>query len=177
RPRRGSRPAGKLPGRRARQQPGQPARQQLGRIPRPRTPGIPAPPRPPVRPGATGPWLGSALVVALAVAAEAGHLVAGYAEWPEATARGAYHVLAGALLGLVAAALLLATRPAVRAWSRVAGTVVALSGPVLWLAGAPLDVSPYAVMAAAAAAAITATEVALVVLLLFLPDRFLPGGS
>lgn|SRR5690606_4399719 len=157
RPRRGQRPAGRRAGRSAGQPP--------VRIPRPRTPGIP-----PRRPVSRTSGAAAYVAVALAVVAELGHLVAGYAEWPAATARGVYHVLAGALLGLVAAGLLLATRPAARAGSRVAGAVVALLGPVLWLAGAQWAASPYAVTPVAVAAGVTAAELALAALL-FLPTR------
>lgn len=155
RPRRGSRPTGRPPA------------QPAVRIPRPRTPGIP-PSRPPVRAsGGTVTWV----LVGLAAVAEAGHLVSGYVEWPAATARGIYHVVAGALLGLVAAVLLLVSQAVTRAWGRAAGTAVALSGPVLWLGGVQVGVSPYAVLPAAAAAGITATEITLAALFLFLPAR------
>jgi hypothetical protein len=100
-------------------------------------------------------------VVVPAVAAEAGHLLAAYVEWPESTTRGIYHVLAGALLGLVAATVRAgSTGPAL-----VAGAAVAFSGPVLWFAGALAGASPYAGTPAPVAAAVAACEVALTAVL------------
>jgi hypothetical protein len=100
-------------------------------------------------------------VVVPAVAAEAGHLLAAYVEWPESTTRGIYHVLAGALLGLVAATVRAgSTGPAL-----VAGAAVAFSGPVLWFAGALAGASPYAGTPAPVAAAVAACEVALTAML------------
>jgi hypothetical protein len=98
----------------------------------------------------------------LAVLAELGHLGAAYVEWPDSTVRGAYHVVAGALLGLVAAALATGTGR----YRFAAGAVVALAGPAAWLIGTLLDASPYRHLPAPAAIGVIACEIALTALLL-----------
>lgn len=139
-------------------------RRRAGRRPRsyaarlPRRTDPRAPRRRPTWPGL---WRAPWAVVVPAVAAEAGHLLAAYVEWPESTTRGIYHVLAGALLGLVAATVRAgSTGPAL-----VAGAAVAFSGPVLWFAGALAGASPYAGTPAPVAAAVAACEVALTAML------------
>ena len=94
--------------------------------------------------------------------AEAGHLAAAYLEWPEATARGIYHVAAGALLGMVAAAYSVGASRLLLA----AGTGVAVAGPVLWLGGILLDASPYHLLPAPVAIGTTVSEAALAAVLL-----------
>jgi hypothetical protein len=100
---------------------------------------------------------------ALAVAAETGHLAAAYLEWPGSAAAGGYHVAAGALLGLVAAAV--AFGGAGRVLLAV-GAAVASSGPMWWLGGTLLDASPYHQLPAPAAVGIAVCEAALAALLL-----------
>lgn len=111
------------------------------------------------RPAARRWGLPAAVVAAvtLAVTAEAGHLAAAYLEWPGSATRGAYHVVAGAALGLVAA--LLATGPGRGVVA--AGMAVAAAGPALWLAGAVLGAPPYRELPVLAAAGIAAGEVGL----------------
>jgi hypothetical protein len=96
-----------------------------------------------------------------AVAAEAGHLAAAFVEWPESTGRGAYHVLAGALLGLVAATV----RTGSARLALPAGAAAAVGGPVVWLGGTLLGATPYAQLPVPAAAGITAGELALAAVL------------
>jgi hypothetical protein len=115
----------------------------------------------PARPRLNLAWLPAVL----AVAAEAGHLAAAYLEWPSSATRGGYHVLAGALLGLVAAAVAIVRIGPDRV-RLGAGATVALAGPVLWLGGAVLDRSPYAELPTAAAAGVAVAELALAALLL-----------
>lgn len=128
-------------------------RQAVTRTPRTRS-WWPLPPR----------RLRSALRVAtgLAVAAELGHLAAALVEWPDTTARGGFHIAAGALLGLLAAMVWFGPNPGLLA----AGAAVALAGPVLWLAGSVLAASPYAQLPVPVAIGVTAGEVALAALLL-----------
>jgi hypothetical protein len=114
-------------------------------------------------------WLGTPwLPAALAVAAEVGHLAAAFVEWPESAARGAYHILAGALLGLVAAAVSAASGRLALA----AGAAVATAGPVVWLGGALLGTAPYRELPVGIAAGTALVEIALAaVLLLAWPAR------
>lgn len=102
-------------------------------------------------------------LAALAVAVELGHLVAAYLEWPGTAAVGVYHVVVGALLGTVAALLLMgtATRPV-----RIGGAVVAASGPVLWLVGVLVDLPPYREFPPVAGLGVAAGEAVLAALLL-----------
>jgi hypothetical protein len=109
------------------------------------------------RPPPTPAWL----LAALAVIGEVGHLAAAYVEWPGATARGAYHVTAGALLGLVA--VVLSTGTGRRRLA--AGAAIAVAGPVLWLAGSLVDASPYHQLPLPAALGVGAAEAALATLL------------
>ena len=131
-----------------------------------RVPGQRRPPsRPPSRPRGPAPagprwWSLPWLPAVLAVVAEVGHLAAAFVEWPESTDRGAYHVVAAALLGLVAAA-----GSGARRWMLAAGAAVAGSGPALWLGGALAGSAPYAGLAVPVAAGVAAAEVALAVLL------------
>jgi hypothetical protein len=129
------------------------ARLQRGSLPRARL----------RRPGAPRRWRSTPWLAApLALVGEAGHLAAAFLEWPESAARGAYQVVAGALLGLVAAVVLFAA-------SRVrlgAATAAAAAGPALWLGGALLGASPYGELPVPAAAGIAVCEVALAALLL-----------
>lgn len=115
------------------------------------------------------------LAVGLAVLVELGHLGTAYVEWPTSAARGGYHVLAGALLGLVAAVVLpdqAGGGPgATPGGSRVAragaaaGAVLAVAGPVLWLAGGLLGAPPYAELPVLAAAGLAGAELVLAALL------------
>lgn len=120
---------------------------------RQRPPG--SPPPMPDRP-VTG-WL-PAVLVTVALVAEAGHLASAYVEWPQSTVRGIYHVMAGAALGVVAA---LAATAARRAHLAVAAVVVMSAGPVVWLGGALLAAPAYREVPAALAAGIIATEIVL----------------
>lgn len=128
------------------------------RAPRPRRP----PARPPRRPRYAGPgwWSLPWLPAVLAVVAETGHLAAAFIEWPESTARGAYHVVAGALLGLIAAATLFRSGR----WVLAAGAAVAGTGPALWLGGM-LNAAPYGELAVPAAGGVTVIEAGLAALL------------
>jgi hypothetical protein len=103
----------------------------------------------------------------VAVVAEAGHLIASYVEWPGSAARGASHVAAGAVLGLVAAAVVAGTGRR----RFVAGAVVALAGPVWWLGGVLLGAPPYDRLPVPAAIGIAAGEIGLAALLLTAASR------
>lgn len=103
-----------------------------------------------------------AVAAVLAVVVELGHLAAAFVEWPQSTARGVYHVLAGAVFGLLAVAVHAGAGRVVR---RVAAAVAGL-GPLAWAAGAALGAPPYADLVLPAATAIAAAEVALAALLM-----------
>ncbi|HEY8451826.1 MAG TPA: hypothetical protein VIL54_06350 [Natronosporangium sp.] len=103
-----------------------------------------------------------AVAAVLAVAVELGHLAAAFVEWPQSTARGVHHVLAGAAFGLLAVAVHAGAGRVVRG----AGAAVAGLGPVAWAVGAVLGAPPYAHLPLPAAAVLTAAEVALAALLL-----------
>ncbi len=108
-------------------------------------------------PGRTTAWL----LALLAVAAEAGHLVAALVEWPQAPWRGAYHVLVGGLLGVVAA---LATDRGGRVRTVVAATV-GLLGPTAWLTSALAGVAVWHASPLPLPVAVTGAELVLVVVL------------
>lgn len=104
------------------------------------------------------------LAAGLAMLAELGHLGTAYAEWSGSAVRGGYHVLAGALLGLVAVAVWSGlSRPGVVAG---VGAAVAATGPALWLAGGLLGASPYAELPVPPAAGLAGIELVLAALLL-----------
>lgn len=98
------------------------------------------------------------LPATLAVAAEAGHLIVAYLEWQDSTTHGIYHVVAGALLGVIAAMLIARAADRVRL---TAAAVVAASGPLVWLGGPLLDAPPYQQAPTLAAIGIAACEIAL----------------
>jgi hypothetical protein len=117
---------------------------------------------PPRRPPQPRRWLRVTwLPAALAVTAEVGHLIAAYVEWPD-PARGAYHVTAGALLGLVAAGVSMRSSRTAHA----AGAVVAIAGPAVWLGTLLFGASPYHHLPTPAAVTILLTETALAALFL-----------
>jgi hypothetical protein len=100
------------------------------------------------------------LLAVLSGGAEAGHLAA-VVRWPGGAGGGAYHVLAGAALGLVTVSL--AFGPSRRAM--VAAGAVALAAPGGWLVGTLVAASPYQDVPVAAAIALTGVELVLAVLL------------
>jgi hypothetical protein len=120
----------------------------------------------PYRPPRTWPnWLATARLPALlAVAAEAGHLAAVLVEWPAAIARGVFHVLAAAALGVTAVRVYLTPT---RRHLTLALAVAAMP-PACWLVGSVIGLSPYDDYPAAAAAMLTAAELATTALLLAL---------
>lgn len=97
----------------------------------------------------------------LLLCAEVAHLGAALAEWPDSTARGAFHVVVGALLGLAIAAV----------WSGAAqrelavGAGVCAAVPVLWLLGALAGLNPYHDFPVLLAVAATLLELALAVVI------------
>jgi hypothetical protein len=78
-------------------------------------------------------------------------------EWPADPARGLFHVLAAAALGVLAVIVYFGhNTPAL-----FAGIGLTLALPAAWLAGALLGISPYADFPPAAALGLTVVEVAL----------------
>ena len=100
------------------------------------------------------------LLAVLSGGAEAGHLAA-VVQWPGGAGGGAYHVLAGAALGLVTVSL--AFGPSRRAMA--AAGAVALAAPGGWLVGTLLAASPYQDVPVTAAIVLSGVELILAVLL------------
>jgi hypothetical protein len=97
----------------------------------------------------------------LAVAAEVGHLMAGYLAWPDSPVRGAGHVILGGLLGVVAAVVLSGPHPL----RLTAAGAVALIGPLWWLGGALAGDAAYPALPVTAAAGLTLVELMLAAVL------------
>ncbi len=97
----------------------------------------------------------------LALAAEAGHLAAAMIEWPAATPRGAFHVLAAGVLGVVTVGVYFGPSRA----HLTLGLAVTLLVPGLWLAGTIAGASPYRHYPLPGAAALTLAELILAALM------------
>jgi hypothetical protein len=110
----------------------------------------------------TPPWLTlRVLSAAVLGVAELGSLAAAEVEWPDSLPRGLFHVLAAAVLGLLAATVYFGR-------SRVelsAGAVLAALLAVAWPAGAIAGLSPFRQLPGLAAAALTLLEAAAAALL------------
>lgn len=123
----------------------------------------PVPTRPASRwPAPLGARLLAVLPALLVLCAELAHLAAAVVEWPASPARGVFHVLAAAGLGLVIAGVWFGpARPQL-----VAGIALTLALAAAWPAGALLDLPPYQAYPVPAAIAVVAVEVAAAALLL-----------
>lgn len=108
-------------------------------------------------------WLTSRrLPAALAGAAEAGHLGAALVEWPVAPVRGLLHVVAAAVLGVLAVSVYCGPNRAVLAVGIGFGAALPIGSVVAMLAGMPL----YHDYPLLAALAVGAAELALAALLI-----------
>jgi hypothetical protein len=112
--------------------------------------------RPAARPART---LDRRIPVAIALAAEAGHLAGAVFEWPASTPRGLFHIAAAAALGLLAISVYFGLTP------RVLGLAIVF--PIAWLAGGLLGLSPYAEFPVFAAASFTLFEIVLIGVLVY----------
>jgi hypothetical protein len=120
---------------------------------RPR-PATARPRRPPVRRA-----IDRRIPVAIALAAEAGHLAGAMFEWPASAPLGVYHTIAAAILGLLAVSVYFGRSVRI--------LVFAIAFPIAWLAGGLLGLSPYAEFPILGAILITLFEVALVGVLVY----------
>ena len=99
-------------------------------------------------------WPTRHLPALLVVVAEAGHLIAALIEWPGAPARGLFHVLAAAGLGLLAATIYFGHSRV----EPILGAAFTVTVPVIWLVGALLGLSIYREFPPLAAVAMSAVE-------------------
>ncbi len=90
------------------------------------------------------------LPVLLLLLAEVGHLAAAWAQWPAATGRGVFHVLAAGIVGVTAVAVHFGPNPRLRPRGSdptrtlyLLGSAAALLAPVGWAVGALAGIAPY----------------------------------